>query len=181
MTSGFVSWRYWRAILRRRSRLSTWAANEPVVALVTSLSSTRPVDLPASRAISSKDVRRSPSGPTPVWPLRVLTPVAIAVAPAAESVIAEPLAWVSIEPGDLKRVHRLGGLEPVAGELRRGTVPVAHAVADQDDHAGPGRGGRLGRGGAAREQQRGHETGDQPTERPNRLLFNKSTKGQHDS
>lgn len=56
----------------------------------------RPVAMPLSCAASSSVRYAVPSGPTAMWRLLVLRPVASAVPPAAESVTKELSEWVVI-------------------------------------------------------------------------------------
>ena len=77
---------YWRAILLCRSRFSTWAPKEAGVASVTWLLVTSPVAIPALSALSSTVGTGFSSASMPTAPLKVLTPLAMAVPPAAESV-----------------------------------------------------------------------------------------------
>src|SRR4051812_17257088 len=96
MTSGLVSSMYWRAISLSRPRPDTCAANEAGVASVTWAVVTRPVARPRSRAASSTVRTRRPSGATPTAPLTVLTPVAMAVPAAAESVTGSSGSFGSV-------------------------------------------------------------------------------------
>ena len=78
--------RYWRAISLWSERFSTCAPNAAGVASVTCEVVTRPVDLPALWACSSSVSTGLPCASTPTAPLKVFTPLAYAVAAAAESV-----------------------------------------------------------------------------------------------
>ncbi|OFX15540.1 MAG: hypothetical protein A2Z18_07230 [Armatimonadetes bacterium RBG_16_58_9] len=71
-------------------RLGTCATNAAGVASVMCLVLTKPVDFPVSRASSSIVRSLIPSGVTETIPFLVLTPVARAVAAAAESVTRHP-------------------------------------------------------------------------------------------
>jgi hypothetical protein len=77
-----------RAISLCCARSGTCAPNAAGDASVTCAVVTRPVDLPAARARSRSVGTGCSSSSTPMAPLKVRTPLANAVAPAAESVTA---------------------------------------------------------------------------------------------
>ena len=77
---------YWRAISLCSSLSATWAPNDARVASVTWLLLTSPVAFPAFPARSNTVGTGFSSASMPTAPLNVLTPVAMAVPPAAESV-----------------------------------------------------------------------------------------------
>jgi hypothetical protein len=88
MTSGRDSSMSWRAISVWSPRSETCAPNAAGVASVTWDVVTRPVALRSRFACSRSVGTGSPSRSTPTAPLNVRTPVAKAVAAAAESVTA---------------------------------------------------------------------------------------------
>ena len=76
----------------------SWALNAAGVASVTALVTTIPVAMPRSSAFSRMVLYAMPSTVRPTVPLLVLIPVAMAVAPAAESVTRLDALCVLIRP-----------------------------------------------------------------------------------
>jgi hypothetical protein len=84
-TSG-SSARYWSTMPWLSPRVRTCTLNAAGLASQMAVVVTSPIRLPAALAASMRVPTGWPSGPTPTEPLRVLTPVPIAVPAAAESV-----------------------------------------------------------------------------------------------